>query len=393
MPKILRIINRFNLGGPTYNAAYLTRYLAPEFETKLIGGEKDASEASSVFILDKLGLKPTIIPEMKRSINPFNDRAAYRKIKSIIREFKPDIVHTHASKAGTLGRLAAISLKVPAIVHTFHGHVFHSYFNAVKTNAYKNIERRLANKTHCIVAISQKQKEELTDIYKICSAEKTRVVPLGFDLSHFQENKEEKRKKFRKEYNIDENEIAVGILGRLVSIKNHDLFLESIKFVKESSSKKIRAFIIGDGEERANIEENAKRLGIDYIDAKKSKEKATLTFTSWIKDADQVCAGMDIIALTSYNEGTPVSLIEAQAADTPIVTTNVGGVENIVLPGKTALLCSSNNTEEFSTKLLQLIEDEILRLKLSQGGWEHVQHKFHYSRLCDDMRKIYHDLL
>ena len=151
--KVLRIINRFNLGGPTFNAAYLTKYLGPEFETLLIGGLKYEEEESSEFILEKLGIKPVVIPEMKRSISFKNDRIAYQKIKKIIKEYQPDIVHTHASKAGTLGRLAAAKCKVPVIIHTFHGHVFHSYFGKTKTLFYKTIERLLAKKSTKIIII------------------------------------------------------------------------------------------------------------------------------------------------------------------------------------------------------------------------------------------------
>ena len=154
MPKVLRILNRFNVGGPTYNAAYLTKYLAPDFETILIGGDKEPDEESSSFITDKLGIKPIIIPELTRSINFKNDKIAYQKIVEIIKEFKPDIVHTHASKAGAIGRLAALNQKVPVIVHTFHGHVFHSYFGVLKTAFYKTIERYLAFKSTKIIAIS-----------------------------------------------------------------------------------------------------------------------------------------------------------------------------------------------------------------------------------------------
>jgi hypothetical protein len=152
MKKILRIINRFNLGGPTYNAAYLTRYLDDYgFETKLVGGMSEESEADSTFILDQLGVTAELIPEMHRSLNLLNDRKAYMKIKQIIKEYKPDIVHTHASKAGTLGRLAAIQQAVPHIVHTFHGHVFHSYFSGAKTSVFRKIEQYLALKSsHCM---------------------------------------------------------------------------------------------------------------------------------------------------------------------------------------------------------------------------------------------------
>jgi glycosyltransferase involved in cell wall biosynthesis len=161
MKKILRIINRFNLGGPTYNAAYLTKYLENDYETLLVGGKHDESEKSSMHILDNLGLKPIIIPEMQRSINPINDRIAYKKIQKIIAEFQPDIVHTHAAKAGALGRRAAYNAGVKQIYHTFHGHVFHSYFGTLKTNFYKNIERNLAKKSTKIIAISEIQKKRI----------------------------------------------------------------------------------------------------------------------------------------------------------------------------------------------------------------------------------------
>ena len=161
MTKVLRIINRFNLGGPTYNVAYLSKYMSDEFETLLVGGAKDSTEESSNFIVENLGLKPVIVEEMLREIDIKNDFTAFRKLKKIIREFKPDIVHTHASKAGTLGRLAAASCGVPIIVHTFHGHVFHSYFGKLKTTFYKNIERYLAKKSTAIIAISEIQKKEL----------------------------------------------------------------------------------------------------------------------------------------------------------------------------------------------------------------------------------------
>ena len=158
MKKVLRIINRFNLGGPTYNAAYLTKYLSSDYETLLVGGQHDESEASSSHILEDLNLNPIIIPEMRREINFKNDRIAYQKIKNIINEFKPDIVHTHASKAGAIGRIAANKAGVKQIYHTFHGHVFHSYFGKAKTTFYKNLERYLAKKSTKIIAISEKNK-------------------------------------------------------------------------------------------------------------------------------------------------------------------------------------------------------------------------------------------
>src|SRR5687767_2466551 len=254
MIRVLRILNRFNLGGPTYNAAFLTKYLSPEYKTLLVGGEIDKTENSSLHILDDLNIKPIIVPEMKRSINYNNDLVAYYKLKEIIHRFKPDIIHTHASKAGSLGRWAAYRCNVPVVVHTFHGHVFHSYFGSAKTNIVKNVERSLAKISDSIVAISNKQKHELCHIHKIAPEDKVSVVPLGFDLSRFRENREEKRAKFRKIYNLGADEIAVGIVGRLVPIKNHIFFIDAIDHLIKSSGLPLRFFIIGDGESRSDIE-------------------------------------------------------------------------------------------------------------------------------------------
>jgi glycosyltransferase involved in cell wall biosynthesis len=394
MPRILRIINRFNLGGPTYNAAYLSRYMPDEFETLLVGGEKDESEDSSEFIVKNLGLDPIIIPEMKREIDLRNDFEAYRKIQQIIKDFKPDIVHTHASKAGTIGRLAASNMKVPVIIHTFHGHVFHSYFGKMKTVMYKNIERNLARKSSRIIAISEKQKAELCLVHRICKPEKIKVVPLGFDLSRFTEQMDEKRMNFRNRYQVDADEIAIGIIGRLVPVKNHRLFLEATKIVLEKTKKKLRFFIIGDGEDRLRIEANARELGIPFIDAMTQTGKSPLTFTSWIKDIDVANAGLDIVTLTSLNEGTPVSLIEAQAANKPIVSTNVGGIENVVIEGVTALLSNSKtDAEKFASLILELTENDEKLNELGKVGWEHVKNRFHYTRLIRDMSELYYEML
>lgn len=391
--KILRIINRFNLGGPTFNAAYLTKYIGDEFETLLIGGEKDETEESSTFILDNLDLTPTIIPEMKREIGFKEDKIAYKKLKDIIKDFQPDIVHTHASKAGTLGRMAAYKCKVPVIIHTFHGHVFHSYFGKTKTIFYKNIERYLAKKSTKIIAISEIQKNELTQQHKICKKNKVAVVPLGFDLGRFQENYETKRNDFRKHYLLEEDEIAIGIIGRLVPIKNHRLFLEAINQVLKKTTKKVRVFIIGDGEEKENLIQYCQELNLDATAFNQQAKKATITFTSWVKNVDWANAGLDIIALSSLNEGTPVSLIEAQAANNPIVTTNVGGVENVVLKDKTGFIVPSENVNAFSEALLKLVENDALRKQMSEKGWEFVKEKFHYERLINDMRELYFSLL
>jgi glycosyltransferase involved in cell wall biosynthesis len=393
MPKVLRIINRLNLGGPTFNAAYLSKYLAPEFETLLVSGIKEETEESSEFILEQMGLKPVYIPEMHREISIKEDRKAYLKIKGIIREFKPDIVHTHAAKAGTLGRLAAASMKVPVIVHTFHGHVFHSYFSPAKTLLFRSIERYLSSISSGIIAISDIQKHELCNVYKVCQASKTHVIPLGFDLSRFRNNQEQMRQSFRNEYRIDDQTLVVAIIGRLVPVKNHRLFLDAIAKVKKSFPKKFTGLIVGDGDDRASLELYCQELGLSCSYPGKSIDNADIIFTSWIKDVERPMAGCDIVAMTSLNEGTPVSLIEAQAASKPIVSTMVGGIADVVEEGKTALLSPSDDANLFSDNLLKLLLDDQLRLNMTKSGWPFVSSRFHHTRLVEEVRHLYHQLL
>ena len=393
MPRVIRIINRLNLGGPTYNAAYLTKYLAPEFETLLIAGVKKESEESSEFILKQLEVEPLIILEMSRELSPLRDVIAYKKISAVIKKFKPDIVHTHAAKAGALGRVAAIRNKVPVLVHTFHGHFFHSYFSSFKTKVFADIERFLAKRCEAIIALSETQKHEIGTVYKICEPEKIRVVPLGFDLSRFDADRDEKRKKFREKYSLAEDEVAIGIIGRMVPVKNHSLFIKALKSVLEKTSLGIKAFIIGDGEERSKMELLASQCAIEFSLPEKNNPSAKLVFTSWMKDVDLAVAGLDIIAMTSLNEGTPVSLIEAQAGSKPIVATAVGGIEDVVIPNETALLSPSEDVEAFAENMLKLVEDKMLREKMQTKGKEFVMNRFSYQRLTNDMAKLYRELL
>jgi len=382
--KVLRIINRFNIGGPTYNATFLTKFLSDEFETVLIGGLPEENEADSLHILDKYGVKPVLIPEMKREPNFKSDRLALKKIKSIIKEFKPDIVHTHASKAGALGRRAAISCKVPVIVHTFHGHVFHSYFGKAKTLLFKKIERYLAKRSSGIIAISDIQKKELSEIHKIAPSDKIEVIPLGFDLEQFQENYEEKRQITRKKYHIDQDTVAVSIVGRLTAIKDHHFFIDVIEELHENVKKSIKIFIVGDGDMKDEIEQRILPLQNKGVD---------ISLTSWVHDIALFNAGMDIMCLTSKNEGTPVSLIEAQASNLPVVSTNVGGVPDIVEQNETGFIIPRSNKREFVSKLLQLVENDEIREKMKTKGWQNVHQKYSYKRLARDMEAYYHRLL
>lgn len=384
--KVLRIINRFNLGGPTYNVTYLSAYLPDQFQTKLVGGSAELNEGDALFIPHQHGLNPEIIKDLQRSVNVMADRRAYKKIKKIIKDFKPDIVHTHASKSGAIGRLAAFKCKVPVVVHTFHGHVFHSYFGQLKTTFYKVIERYLAKRSTAIIAISEKQKDELVTIHQIANTEKVHVVNLGFNLDRFQTDKMQKRLSFVKDYKIDEAAICIGIIGRLTAVKNHQLFFKIIEKVFEQTNAKIHVFIIGDGELKPELVSIS-----DQISSKFPNQN--ITFTSWIKDVSIPLARLDIVCLTSFNEGTPVSLIEAQASNVAVLSTDVGGVRDIVSQHKTGVVIKSEDTNRYAQELVNLIESSDKLSDMKANGWGFVKEKFHYKTLCFNIEQLYLKLL
>lgn len=385
MIKVLRIINRFNIGGPTYNVTYLSAYLGDEFETMLVGGQPEEGESDSLYIPKNHNLEPTLIPELKRNPNFKSDVAAYRKIKAIIKEYCPHIVHTHASKSGAIGRRAAHACNVPIIIHTFHGHVFHSYFGKIKTSIFKNIEKKLAKKSTKVIAISKLQKQELSTEHRIAPPEKFEIIPLGFELERFYKHNAENRVKIRNQYNIKDHEVAIAIVGRLAPVKNHDFFLKVITQTLQQTKQKIKVFIVGGGDLQSEIEAKVQILNSNF--------KNEIIMTSWIKDIDVFNAGMDIIALTSDNEGTPVSLIEAQAAFLPVISTNVGGVKDILIENKSGFVVEKGDIETYTEKLRLLIENKELRLEMGQVGHDFVLKNYNYTTLVSNMRELYLKLL
>lgn len=392
--KILRITNRFNVGGPTYNVAYLSKYLPEHYETTLIGGIVEPHEESSSYILDALKLEYRVVSNMHRAIHPLNDWKALQEIKSIIETEKPDIVHTHAAKAGALGRMAAYLANhtVPVVVHTYHGSVFEGYFSPAKARVFLEIERFLARKSTAIVAISDLQKNDLVNKYKIASDDKIHVIPLGFDLERFTQDVDIKRAKFRSEFDLDDDDIAITITGRLTQIKNHELFFRVFKNVESSGIHKIKAFVVGDGEDRDHLMNYCDSIGLTYTIVGNYDKSASVCFTSWRKDIDVINAGSDIVMLTSKNEGTPVSIIEAMASGRAVLSTDVGGVRDIIDHAVTGMI-SSENEQLLSTMLLDLVEDKNRRSAIAYRARDSVIHTYSYHRLVNDMDKLYRSLL
>jgi glycosyltransferase involved in cell wall biosynthesis len=395
MPKVLRILNRLNIGGPTYNVAYLSKYMSAEFHTQVLAGIKEPHEGSSEYMLKDLDVTFQYVPYMFRRINPMNDARAYYHISKVIGNYQPDIVHTHAAKAGVLGRLAAYyaANRPKAIVHTYHGNVFDGYFSPFKTKIFLAIEKYLCGLSNAIVAISEKQKDDLVNKYAIAPASKVHVIRLGFDLGKFAEPDEQKRLTFRNHYRITNDEAVITITGRLTDIKNHALLIEAIRILRaENPLVKFKVFIVGDGEMLDEIIDMVRNMEFSYCMPHEQNYDAQVIFTSWRKDIDVINAGSDVIALTSLNEGTPVSIIEALASGKGVLCTDVGGVKDVVKDGITGML-SDLNAEMYARQLQKLVLNPERRQQMADTGKQFALQNYAYQRLVKETEDLYRHLI
>lgn len=387
-PRLLIILNRLAIGGPASNTLALASLLSNEFDILLVAGEPLPDEQSASFLLDRYkGFRVEIIRSFKRAVLPTQDVSAYLRLRHIIKEFQPQIIHTHGSKPGVLGRLAARQLKVPVIVHTYHGHVFHSYFNSFISSLIIQLERKLAGISTALIAINEKLKQELTAVYKIATSEKVVLNQLGIDSHQLQLNREQHRSAFRSEFQLGNQELAIGIIGRLVPIKQHRLFIELVEaLLKEETNIPLRFFIIGDGEEKKNLKEllNAKQISFTED---KNNPKAIVTFTSWRTDIDVVLAGLDMVVLTSLNEGTPVSILEAMSVGRPVVATNVGGITELFSRSGAGFVCDS--LADMVQRVLLLIRNPELRNEMGRAGEQYAEANLSVSKQAEELAAVY----
>lgn len=382
--KIVRIINRFNIGGPMWNVLHLTQGLSKQYETLLLGGNALRSEGNAIPLLEKHQIKPKTVRHFSRKISVFSDVRTLFSLYHLLRKEQPILVHTHASKAGALGRLAGILCGTTCLVHTYHGLVFKGYFGKRASKTIVLIERWLARRTHAIVAISEQQKTEIVSEFRIAPPEKVHVIPLGFDLQKFVHSRGAKEM-LRKQFGIEEKEIAIAIVGRLTTIKNHAFFIDVAKELHLNNDVTYRFFIVGDGELKAGIQ--------DAIDQHGTSFSTRFTFTSWIESMEHFYPAMDVVCLTSISEGTPVSLIEAQACGIPVVSTAAGGVINTVKHGETGFICPQGGLAEFVEYVHKLSTDKNLWQKMSQNGPTFVLKNFSSEQLVLNMRTLYQQLL
>jgi glycosyltransferase involved in cell wall biosynthesis len=410
--KIVRVIARLNVGGPARHVVWLTAGMQTlEWESVLVAGTVPPGEDDMSYFATELGVSPHFVPEMSREIS-LKDALTIWKLYKLFRRERPDLIHTHTAKAGTVGRLAGLLYRwltpnallgrprACRFVHTYHGHVFHSYYGPVKTRTFLMIEKALAKLiTDRLVVVSQQQRREINEDFGVGRPEQFSVIPLGLDTSVFADWSE-RRSPFRDELGIAADEILVGIVGRLTEIKNHKLFIRAAALLKNNTSAhspetRVRFIVIGDGAMRNTLEQQCAALGLgdDVI------------FTGSRRDLDRVYPALDIVALTSRNEGTPLTLIEAMANARPVISTAVGGVIDLLGESNSldanepfkicqrGLSVPPDDPSAFAAGLGRLIADPTLRRETGERGLQFVISHYSTRRLLTDMKRLYTELL
>ncbi|MBC7902960.1 MAG: glycosyltransferase [Gemmatimonadaceae bacterium] len=371
------ILNRLVVGGTAMNTLQIIHALRKEYRIVLVTGKKEDDELEVNFVANLLdGVTHIRVDELRRSILPGNDLIAFRTIRKLIRHYKPDFVQTIGAKPGFLGRVAAHREKVPVIIHAYHGHVFHSYFHPILARVVVALERYAASLSTCITTVSARQKEELFSKYRIAAKEKIRHMAVGIQTSKFDDASGILRRGFREKYLLEDDEIAIGIIGRIVPVKNHAFFIEVV-FEALKKIPQARFFVVGDGESlRTQLIAKAKSKGIDTVYFPEEERRTQLTFTSWITDIEKAINGLDIVVLTSHNEGTPVSLMEAQACSKPVLSTRVGAVAEVVLHNQTGFITNPGDVSAFADALVKLVNDSHLRASFGQHGKKFTMQNF-----------------
>jgi glycosyltransferase involved in cell wall biosynthesis len=376
--RVLRVITRLNIGGPAIHAILLTQALDDGrlFESTLVTGMTAPHEGDLHDLARARDVAPVVLPPLGRELSPIDDLVALASMVRLVRSTRPDVVHTHMAKAGTVGRLAAAMCGVPLVVHTYHGHVFHGYFGPSKTRLFLTIERALATVTHRIVVVGERQRDEIA-AFGVAGRAKLLPIPLGLELARFLDA-ESRRGELRRELALPPDAPLVGIVARLVPIKAHEDFLGAARVVL-AERPETGFLIVGDGERRIELESLVDSLGL----------RPSVSFLGWRRDLERVYADLDVVALASRNEGSPVALIEALAAARPVVATAVGGVPEVVLDGKTGLLVPPSDPNALARAMLRLLGDPAFARRLGVAGQQHVYPRYDSRRLVDDMRALY----
>ncbi|MFL5926217.1 MAG: glycosyltransferase [Gaiellaceae bacterium] len=379
--RVLRIIARLNVGGPALHVSYLSRGLDDRgYETTLCAGRVSEGEGSMEYVAESLGLRPLFVPELQREISPAVDADAIRRLVSVIREVRPHILHTHTAKAGAVGRAAALlagRARPPIVLHTFHGHVLRGYFSERQTRAFRTLETRLAKVSDALIAVSPEVRDDLVDL-GVAPAGKIAVIRLGLDLGERLRGAPGARSGL----GIPDDAFVVGWFGRMTEIKRVEDVVRAFAQVRARMPGAVLV-LAGDGPLRPQLETQARSLGVF---------EAT-RFLGYRDDVGSLYGALDAFALTSANEGTPVVAIEALAAQVPVVSTDVGGVRDVVADGRTGFLVGAGDVDAVAARLLELATDSSLRRRLGEEGRRHVLPRYSVERLVDDVDALYRALL
>jgi glycosyltransferase involved in cell wall biosynthesis len=383
--KILRVIARLNMGGPALHVAYLAAGLRDRgYDTILAAGSLARGEDSMAFVAEELGVEVVRIDELGREISPLRDLAATLRLARLIRRVRPQILHTHTAKAGTVGRFAALlagSRRPPVLVHTFHGHVLRGYFGPGRSLLFRVLERWLSARTTVLVAVSPQVRDDLVELGVACR-KRFVVIRLGIELDDRVAAEPDGRDESRRYLGIPEGRFAVGWIGRMTAVKRTDDLLVALKELRAGGIDACLC-LVGDGPDRAKLEQRAHELGLAH----------DTLFLGYQEEVGPYYAAFDAVILASGNEGTPVSAIEALAAGRPVVATRVGGVPDVVRDGKDGFLVEPGATAELADRLSRLALDPRLRKRMGEEGRARVLSRYAVERLVDDVDRLYRSLL
>jgi len=375
-PRILRVITRLNVGGPATHVLLADRGLRERgWQTLLLHGQVEPDEAE--VDLSGVDLPMRRVPTLARPIRPVADARAFAAVVRAIRQHRPQVIHSHLSKAGLIARSAAMASSSAARVHTFHGTVFGGYFGDRSSAAIVRAERFLGARTSRVIALSERQRDELVD-NRIAPPERIRIVPLGLDLARFGGLN---RAAARVQVGEPADAFLVVAIGRLVPIKRIDRLIRAFAIVAGNVAN-ARLAIVGDGAERPGLEAMVAELGLG----------SRVRFAGWQADTPAWYAAADVVALTSDREGTPLALIEAAAAGRPVVAGDVGGVADVVLDGLTGFVVAPADEAAFADRLGRLALDPDLRRQLGGAAPERAL-AFAGERLVDDLDRLYREIL
>lgn len=397
--KILRIVTRLNIGGPAIHAALLSTKLDPRrFSTCLVVGEPDSTEGDLSGLIDAGSAQLIRLNSLRRPIRPWADLVSFWRLLRIMRQERPPLIHTHMAKAGALGRMAGWWYNTcgpgrrpgarAVLIHTFHGHVLEGYFSGWWSRVFLAIERWLARRTNCLIAVSQSVRDDLL-AKGIGRADQWRVIPLGLDLAALSTLPTPN----------GSSPVRFGMVGRLVPVKNPSLFLRALApLIHEQPREQVVGVLVGDGPLRHALDEEVRARQLS----------AVVRLTGWQRQIEAVYRDIDVACLTSWNEGTPVSLIEAMAAGRAVIATDVGGVRDLLAEPSEArtavsrgsfqvvqrgVLVQAGDAEGLAAAMRRLAQDTALRQQVGREGRTYVLRVFTAERLLQDITELYETLL